>query len=356
MFPSRHVSDRLPFAETSTTPPGSPPTNLAASLREPSAVTAGLAATAAAPAAQNSQSILDALANLARQNTSAPPGAPAAPATPAAPGVSAPPALVPSYNMPPTGLPQPVSSSVPQAVQPPPQPAASYLPTSQPPASSAPSLPFSLPQMPGQKDASAPAYPPNPQFPGAGGPSGNLALDPQQQQQLLLVKALADQGVPFDKIPALLQGLTAAGVPGAAGQPPAPPAGVPGAAPQPAYGSGQPSWGAQGANPDEPRDWRGGYNGGVDSPGNYGRSRSRSPDRGWGGRSPRGGRDRGDYGRNSPRSRDGGRRGGDYRNRSPPRRRGQSPPPTEKWVDHDPTLPSGSIKVLSRTLFIGGVT
>jgi protein NRD1 len=28
----------------------------------------------------------------------------------------------------------------------------------------------------------------------------------------------------------------------------------------------------------------------------------------------------------------------------------------EKWVEFDPTLPAGHIKVLSRTLFVGGVT
>jgi protein NRD1 len=40
-------------------------------------------------------------------------------------------------------------------------------------------------------------------------------------------------------------------------------------------------------------------------------------------------------------------------------RRGFSPeeePPAEKWVEYDPKLANGNIKVLSRTLFVGGVT
>lgn len=55
-----------------------------------------------------------------------------------------------------------------------------------------------------------------------------------------------------------------------------------------------------------------------------------------------------------------GRAGNDYRQRSP-RRHGRSPSPPndfqqEKWVEFDPSLPAGHIKVLSRTLFVGGVT
>lgn len=317
--------------------PGPGPSNLAGAAPAPPAP------------AQNSQSILDALANLARQNTSAPPGAPA----PAPPPTA-------SYNVPPAaaGLPQPVSSSSMPHAQLPPQPAAPYPGAPQPAAAG---MPFALSQILGQNGSTpnppAPGFPlPNAAFPGApgaGGAPGNMALDPQQQQQILLVKALADQGVPFDKIPALLQSLSAAGATGIPGQQPPPPGG----APQPPYG-GQPAWGAQGGRQDEARDWRGGYNDAVNSPGNYGRSRSRSPDRGWGGRmSPRG-RDRGEYGRDTPpRGRDGGRRGGEYRNRSPGRRRGQTPPPaSERYIKHDPAVPSGSIKVLSRTLFVGGVT
>lgn len=69
-----------------------------------------------------------------------------------------------------------------------------------------------------------------------------------------------------------------------------------------------------------------------------------------------------DYGHESPnRGRHDDRRGGDYRQRSPHGRRGRSPSPPhdhsqgEKWIEYDPTLPSGHIKVYSRTLFVGGV-
>jgi protein NRD1 len=70
-----------------------------------------------------------------------------------------------------------------------------------------------------------------------------------------------------------------------------------------------------------------------------------------------------DHGRNSPHVDDRyGRRGGDYRQRSPPGRRGRSPspsgnlPPVERYIEFDSSLPSGTIRVLSRTLFVGGVT
>lgn len=321
------------LVETSTTPPGSPPANLAAALQ-------GKAAHAVPPTApiQNGQSILDALANIARQNTTAPPTSSSVPA-PAAPYTAPPPAA---------GPPQPVSSIIPPQSQVPPQ--TTYPPTSQPAVNLPPSLPFPMPQIPGMPGA-APNVP-NTQFPGApAAPGGGGALDPNTQQQILLIKALAESGVPFDKIPALIQSMTSGT--GAGATPPQAPA----SAPPTSYPPGQPSWGGQGSKPDGGRDW---YNDSVRSPGRYrDRSRSKSPDRGWGARgSPRSGRDRSDYGRNSPssRGRDDDRRNGDYRTRSPPRRRGQSPPSGEKWTDYDPNLPSGTIKVLSRTLFVGGVT
>ncbi|KAI0187013.1 hypothetical protein F4808DRAFT_469026 [Astrocystis sublimbata] len=83
----------------------------------------------------------------------------------------------------------------------------------------------------------------------------------------------------------------------------------------------------------------------VRSPPRYhDRSRSRSPARRWDQR----GRDYGGLGR-----------GSDYRQRSPPGRRGRSPSPPRpgaKWVEIDRTLPQGHIKVLSRTLFVGGMS
>lgn len=51
----------------------------------------------------------------------------------------------------------------------------------------------------------------------------------------------------------------------------------------------------------------------------------------------------------------------EYRQRSPPGRRAQSTPDRDpgqgdKWVEIDNSIPNGSIKVYSRTLFVGGVT
>lgn len=311
--------------DSSTTPPGSPPPNLLASL-----------GSKAPPAAPSGQSILDALANMARQNSSAPASTPNLPA-PAA-----------SFNL--SGalasLAQPAQSSLPQAPQ-----TASYSAAPQPAVNAPPSLPFAMPPMNSAATPAASSFPNS----GLGGvPAAGGALDPNTQQQILLIKALADQGIPFDKIPALIQSMTA-GAANAATTPPQ----APNSAHQSPYVSGQP-WAGAAQKQDQGRDWAG--NDGVRSP-RYGggRSRSRSPDRGWGARgSDHNGRDRQDYGRNSPhRGRDddrNGRRGGDYRDRSPPRRHGQSPPVGAKWTDFDPELPSGHIKVLSRTLFVGGVT
>ncbi|KAJ8129240.1 hypothetical protein O1611_g4389 [Lasiodiplodia mahajangana] len=125
------------------------------------------------------------------------------------------------------------------------------------------------------------------------------------------------------------------------------------------YGS---SWGQESFRPDESRDRS--FNQVRSPPRYHDRSRSRSPPRQWDQR----GRDYGGYGPNSP---GGGRmddrdrrgRGSEYRQRSPPGRRGRSPTPPQdfprpgaKWVEIDRTLPAGHIKVLSRTLFVGGVT
>jgi protein NRD1 len=330
---SFEASSHTSYPDTSTTPPGSPPPNLLASL--------GTKPPAAAPApAQSGQSILDALANIARQNTTAPASTPNLPA-PAA-----------SFNLPGVlaGLSQPAQPSAPQA-QPP--HTASYHAGPQAAVNAPVSLPFSIPSM--SNSAAPPPAASN--FPNAapgGPPVAGGALDPNTQQQILLIKALADQGIPFDKIPALLQSMS--GGAGANAGAPAQ-AQAPNPSQQSPYVPGQP-WGAAAPKQEQNRDWYG--NDGVRSP-RYGggRSRSRSPDRGWGRGSDRNGRDRVDYGRNSPqrgRDDDRNRRGGEYRDRSPPRRHGQSPPPGAKWTDFDPNLPDGSIKVLSRTLFVGGVT
>ncbi|RFU76258.1 hypothetical protein TARUN_5961 [Trichoderma arundinaceum] len=338
-----------PDGHESTTPPGSPPPGLASSLQNQAQNK---------PAAPNGSSILEALANIARQNTSAAPGNQSLPA-PAA-SYSMPPAATnaPPTSVTPPGLSQALASSIPQPHQ-------SYPPATQPVNVS--SLPFSLTQMLGQNGLSAmsasASNPSNPYAVGSAAPpasgAGGAGLDPNVQQQIMLIKALADQGVPFDKIPALIQSMTAAtttsgGFP--ASQPPAP---IPAA--QGTFPAAQQPWAAaaSGPTPDQ------GYQDSVRSPRYRGRSRSRSPDRGWGPRgSPRGGRE---YGRSSPprgrmddRDRN-GRAGNDYRQRSPRGRHGRSPSPSaefqqEKWVEFDPSLPAGHIKVLSRTLFVGGVT
>ncbi|KAF5021945.1 hypothetical protein F66182_6015 [Fusarium sp. NRRL 66182] len=332
-----------PPQNESTTPPGSPPPNPLGSLRGSAAATpapAPASSTPAAPLAPTGSSILEALANIARQNTSAPPASQPLPAPTA------------SYNLPASGPPQPVPSAMPPV---------SYPPASQP--VNVPSLPFGLPQMPAHNGYAGaplnnPSNPPNSvngAVPSAATPG--LGLDPSTQQQIMLIKALADQGVPFDKIPALIQSMTSGAGAGAT-----PPAQQPLPYPQSSHIPGQPAWGGPSGKPDESR--MQGYDHVRSPPKYHGRSRSRSPDRGWGGRgSPRNGRDRLDYGHESPnRGRQDDRRGGDYRQRSPHGRRGRSATPlhdqgpAEKWVEYDENLPSGHIKVYSRTLFVGGVT
>lgn len=321
------------LAETSTTPPGSPPANPLASLQSQ-----GQAAPAQA-AGTSGSSILEALANMARQNSNTP--------TSSGPSNGGLPAPSASYSMPTSALPQPVASSVQQ-------PQSSYSPASQPVNNT--SLPFSLQQMLGQSVQGGASAPPGNtggvpnQFPGAPPAPAGGALDSNTQQQIMLIKLLAEQGVPFDKIPALIQSMTAAG----AGGPAAPAPATQGSYP------GQQPWNAPAPMRGDGHDR--GYQDGGRSPQRFrgGRSRSRSPDR-WGGQ--RGGHD---YGRNSPRGRHDdrdrhGRRGNEYRQRSPPGRRGRSPSPdelphVERWVEIDNSLPSGSIRVLSRTLFVGGVT
>ncbi|KAG6256075.1 hypothetical protein E4U23_002869 [Claviceps purpurea] len=364
-FPMQMIQqfkDKLaaPSPKTSTTPPGSPPASALAFLQ--SSTGAPAPAPAAAPAAApvaNGSSILEALAKIARQNTSAPAS------TNTANGTANMPLPAASYNLLPNGLPQPVSSStIPQAQQP---AHASYHPPSQ--AVNMPSLPFALPQMQPQASHSPMLHNasngPNP-YPMANAaaaaappaPAAGSALDSGVQQQILLIKALADQGVPFDKIPALIQSMTNNGNPVSSTAPPST-FQLPIPAAQGTFSTAaQQPWGHSAPVVGDGRDRV--YQDGARSPRYHGRSRSRSPDRGWGARdSPRGGRDRGSHGRNSPSN---GRGGSDYRQRSPAGRRGRSPTPDdglphiERWIEYDASLPSGSIKVYSRTLFVGGVT
>ncbi|UKZ81983.1 hypothetical protein TrVFT333_009764 [Trichoderma virens FT-333] len=264
-----------PSPPKSTTPPGSPPPGLATSLQNQ----------AQNKPAPNGSSILEALANIARQNTSAAPSNQSLPAPAASYSMPSAASNAPPASATPPGLSQALASAIPQL-----QPHQSYPPAAQPVNVS--SLPFSLTQMLGQNAPSAmPASASNPSNPyaaaSAAPPAGGAGLDPNVQQQIMLIKALADQGVPFDKIPALIQSMTAATGTGGfpAAQPPAP---VPAA--QGTFPSAQQPWATAASGP--------------------------APDQGY----------------------------------------QDSELQQEKWVEFDPTLPSGHIKVLSRTLFVGGVT
>ncbi|KAI1432455.1 hypothetical protein GGR50DRAFT_688936 [Xylaria sp. CBS 124048] len=333
----------------STTPVGTPP---------PGAGRPGLPE-AKPPVTEAPNAIMEALANIARQNISAPTaGTPVTAATnpymppttqlgamqqtalqtahtqASTPVQASFTAMVPPVNVP--GLPYPYA---PQAQSQGQQPTQSFMPTVTA-SNQTPGFPGIVPGVqpaaaPGQMEANA--------------------------QQIMLIRLLAEQGVSLDKIPAIVAGIQngVAGVGGA--QQPAPTS----MTPQPQLQPGQQpygrSWGQEGFRPDESRDRS--FNQ-VRSPRYHDRSRSRSPPRHWDQR----GRDYGEFGPDSPGAgrgsdRDRRGRGSDYRQRSPPGRRGRSLTPTQdyphpgpKWVDYDRDLPQGHIKVLSRTLFVGGVT
>ncbi|KAK4644654.1 hypothetical protein QC761_306790 [Podospora bellae-mahoneyi] len=346
----------------STTPPGSPPPNLMASL--------GIGSKPPAPPATQSNplNILETLANLARQNapstqsnhSAGPVPAPAPPAAPVQAPVQAPA---------PTAAPAPA-----------PLPAASYgILGSQPgnnamqpaaPPVNMSTLPHAFPPpMAAPQPAHFPPPAASPVLNGAANPAANPAA-------VQLLSALLAQGVPVEQIASVMQLMTqntaATGSPAVpqTGFPQPPQAAYPGyPAPPVSAGPGPAPWEAPRHGADS-RD-RNGYH----SPGRVprGRSRSRSPGR-WDARdSPRSRRnDRGGFDYNRPASPNRGYnddRG--YRQRSPQGRRGspsdnfsrqqqqqqQGPPQPngEKWVDHDPTVPPGHFKVLSRTLFVGGV-
>lgn len=320
-------------------------------------------APAAQPPAQNSNAIMEALANLARQNN-------APPAQPAAPAHVPPPAVAPAQSYP---APQPAApfagnlssllsslaknSATPPQAQPQTQPPSYQAPQHQAPSANGATYPLNgasyqyPPAAPGYGSNGANNYShppaPAPAVPTPPGPPGSL--NPDMQQQVMLIKALADQGVPFDKIPALIQTMQAAGA--------LPPAGGSSAmqpsASQSSYGAPQTSYSApQGWNAQQP-------GASARSPDRYGqRSRSRSPGRRYG--AGQGGHRDGfeDRRYEDPRA-----RASEYRQRSPIGRRqgGGDPmnPPAhrgqDKWVEHDRSLPADHIRVFSRTLFVGGV-
>jgi protein NRD1 len=303
----------------STTPPGSPPKHLQQAL--------GMSAVAAQPVASDKNtSILEALANLARQNNALPP-------------VSSQPQGNP-YNVSHTQN-NPTFPSVQNSYAIPPQ---VNVPTPAAPFAPQPHVP-AIPNYASSQPNPYAAVPPVVAAP---------SLDPAMQQQYTLIKALADSGMPPDEISRVLAG--------AFSQPP------------PQYQhqhqnhtapNADNGWGSR---PDESRD-RNGYpdREAVRSPQDRyrQRSRSRSPARGWNGQNSPAGhrrndsnldyadRDRNSPGRNRGDGRGRGRGGGsEYRQRSPPRR-GHSLSPShsgnggEKWVAYDPTIGKGNIKGMS---------
>jgi protein NRD1 len=311
--------------------------------------------------------IMEALANIARQNASVPQGnhSLTAPTPTAAPAYSLPGA----YSSVAAPAPTPAPAAVPQPGMPG-FPGMPFLPTTQPAASPV-NLPGGMPAMPF-------AFPPQPQpgqgLPGAvntaagwpGNPPAmpNANSDPRVQQQLVLIQTLIAQGLPVDKIAQVISVMGQANI----GTTPATAPSVPPPQhiPQPTSSYAGPS-GWEAPRPDGSRD-QNGYRDPMRSPNRRsGRSRSRSPPR-WDSQLRGSGRNGYDYGTNSPNGRRGGpddwdrgrdARSSEYRQRSPVGRRGFSPveePPAEKWVEYDPTLANGNIKVYSRTLFVGGVT
>ncbi|KAL8950671.1 MAG: hypothetical protein Q9222_003308 [Ikaeria aurantiellina] len=286
----------------STTPPGSPPKEFI-SLSEQPANTAGNVN--GAPTADTS-AILKALADMAKTNTGAA-GTPAQASTSNVTNVQ---------NAFPQSMPAPVNQT-----------------QSAPPVSQAVGGP-AMPSFAGLSNASG-NFPPNL----SNGPSNTQqippampvqGMTPEIQQQLQILQALQAQGVPQDQWASVLSVLMAGGVGAAAA-------------------SNQNGWQQPGGR--QSRDSRGPDAG-------QSRYRSRSP------RQPRR-RDSpvyGEYGRDARNNdRDGygqsdrGRGQDGYRKRSP-LRRSASPNRFNKFVEYDPNLRQGMIKVLSRTLFVGGVT
>ncbi|OJJ08081.1 hypothetical protein ASPVEDRAFT_89316 [Aspergillus versicolor CBS 583.65] len=349
----------------STTPEGSPAQNhaLLGGLQQQQAPPAnGTASATPGQPAPDTSSILKALADMAKQNTAAP----------AAPAAAAPVNPLAALNQQNT-VPQPASSSVDQALQ---------HQTGQPGVNpyGAVANPFAalgnLAQNPALVQPQSQSHTPNPltaaQNPLAAllpqataAPAQPPSMTPDGlQQQLQLLQMLAAQGIPQDQWATALQLLTLSN-----------PAGMPNMNPSQAPGFNLPGQNANawGGHPDgQSRDFGERDRDYMRSPSGY-RRRSRSP--GWDRRreaSPPRRRDSpvyGEYHGDSPGRRGAdprGRRGNDYRQRSPPGRRRRSPspprkdpalpPPGPKFIEWDYSVGQGSIKVLSRTLFVGGVT
>ncbi|CAK7567002.1 MAG: hypothetical protein SEPTF4163_004959 [Sporothrix epigloea] len=321
---------------TSTTPPGSPPP-IATDPTSGRPGAAAAATTAAVPALP--PNIMETLANLAKQSSAAvPPPAPTPTATATPPilagfvGQQPPPAQYGAVQPPPYQVP---------ATQPPQQQPSFTMPYGSP-APAAVSAPPALAGLAGLLGAASQQQQP---------PQQQQAAPQNVQLNLMLFQALLAQGLPIEQITGILaqvgnnaavggapsgpNSLAPSAIAAALAAAGAGPGGAAQAAPQwPPHNSSVPNWNSYGGR----------------SPGGRGRSRSRSPPR-WGeSGSTHVGRDRGYDGR-------------DYRQRSPAGGNGdrhsprhmEAPSPGSKWVEHDPSLPPNTIRVLSRTLFVGGV-
>ncbi|KAJ9248476.1 hypothetical protein C8Q69DRAFT_116894 [Paecilomyces variotii] len=322
----------------------------------------GVATSTPAP---DTSSILKALADMAKQSTPAP----------TAPSV---PAQSNSLLSTQTAAAPPVTSSVDQASQPPNGQAAVN------PYAGNLATPFAalgnvaqnqglVSQSQTPNPLAAPQNPLAALLPQATAAPAAPAIAPEALQQVQLLQLLAAQGIPQEQWATALQILSLSNSANtgmanmAAGQ-------MPGYMQPP--GQNVNAWGARTDVPsrdmDRDRERERDYM--RSPPGGY-RRRSRSP--GWDRRrdvSPPRRRDSpvyGEYNGDSP-----GRRGGDprdarrrpndYRQRSPAGRRRRTPtpprkdptlpPPGPKFVEWDYSIGQGNIKVLSRTLFVGGVT
>ncbi|KZF20674.1 hypothetical protein L228DRAFT_240443 [Xylona heveae TC161] len=354
----------LPQMVQSTTPEGSPPRDLQQSLNLQQAQPHQQQTQAAS--APNTSAILAALANMAKQT-------PAASSTTPFPPQDSSNNVTNAQN----AVPHQVSSSVTQAP----------LPPIAPPVNMPTSGQVTAPQFPALNSTSqVPATAaPNPlaalatMLPAANPGGGSDIL----QQQLMLLQGLAQAGIPQEQWGPILGALNQGAAAAAVSATPVPAASnvAPNAWPQAVDPN---AWG--GRNDMVSRDRNGVAETHIRTPDHqYRRSRSRSPvDWGRSRETPPRRRDSpvyGEYSGDSParnaqrgdnydrrgRIKSGRGRGNDYRQRSPPSvRQHRSPSPSRpfdapppnmpKWVDYDYTIGQGNIKVLSRTLFVGGVT
>jgi len=308
-----HSLTSLALTDASTTPPGSPPTNLQNMLptsKAPSAAPAQSQAAASATPAPSTTSILAALANMARQNNVASPAPPpvlqASLPQPVTQPVKLPYALPPSQSFFPPAPPQPSVNHAPQF----------------PPA-----LPLNLPtpQITQQQISNAHNYASNTATSFITPPSvpPPALSNSVSEQQIMLAKQLIDQGLSTEQITSILSIM---GSQGLSGLPP-PPLPLSQPVPQPSN-----TWNGS--------DTRDRYDG-MRSPPVNNRRRSRSPSpRSWNARDRRDD-DVNDF-RNGGRNQFDDRRG--YRERSPPRRTSTPPRGGEKWIGWDESIGRGNIR------------